>query len=302
MSYYLKKRILPALFSASLLLCACHKPSANAPAQPELPPRAAPIQPVPPVPPDETPSIEPIEELPPDPRVPKTAPNVWDTSDVDISHIDPGHKLISFTFDDAPARTMENILAVFAAFNEANPAFKASATVFCNGYFFDNASTHTLQTAVALGLELGNHSHTHPDLTTLTREEIAAEIDKTDILLEKIDGKRYHLFRAPFGRINDDVKSVVSTPILDWTIDTLDWTDASADDIYNAVWSQKFSGAIVLMHDGYDNTVAALKRLLPDLKKEGYQAVSISQMSKAHACPLRTGSVYIRARKNGTGS
>ncbi|MBQ8685457.1 MAG: polysaccharide deacetylase family protein [Clostridia bacterium] len=224
--------------------------------------------------------------------------SVWDTSHLDISHIDRTRKLIAFTFDDAPKGSLENILAVFAAFNESNPDCKASATLFCNGNLIDNDSAHSLQTALALGLELGNHGYSHLDMTKLTAEEVRAEIDDTDELLARVDGKEKHLFRAPYGRVDEAVKATVSVPVLDWTIDTLDWTGASAEDIYQTVFSQKLSGSIVLMHDGYPHTVDALKRLLPDLKAEGYQAVSVSQLSKAHACPLKKGSVYIRARKS----
>ena len=222
----------------------------------------------------------------------------WNVSDVSIEEIDDKRKLIAFTFDDAPSRTLENIFTVFTAFNEENPDCKASATVFFNGSFFDSQTPHLLYTAQLLGFELANHTHTHHDLTMLSKSEIIDEIDKTDALLKKVDGKERHLLRAPFGKINDDVKNCAKTPIIDWTIDTLDWTGVSEEDIYNSVFTQKFAGAIVLMHDGYSNTVSALKRLLPDLKSAGYQVVSVSKMAKAHNCTLQTGKVYIRARKS----
>ncbi len=222
---------------------------------------------------------------------------VWNTQETDISYIAPTRKLISFTFDDTPKTSLENILAVFASFNETHPKCKATATVFCNGNFINNTSFHTLQTAITLGFELGNHSYSHFDLTTLSAEQLRAEIDDTDQLLARIDGKDKHLFRPPYGRISEQVKNAVSVPVIDWTIDTLDWTGVSADEIYQTVFNQKFSGAIVLMHDGYPHTVDALKRLLPDLERDGYQVVSVSAMSKAHDCPLKSGSVYIRARK-----
>ena len=57
----------------------------------------------------------------------------WDVSDVDISYVDPNKKLISFTFDDGPSKTMENILAVFADYNEQNPDCIATASFFLNG-------------------------------------------------------------------------------------------------------------------------------------------------------------------------
>lgn len=221
----------------------------------------------------------------------------WDVSDVDISYIDVSRKLISFTFDDAPAKTLENILAVFAEYNESNPDCKASATLFCNGHLFNTHSTQLLHAACALGFELGNHSYSHFDMSTLSEAEITWEISQTDSLLTRIDGKARHIFRAPFGKTNDLVRANVKTPLMNWTIDTLDWTGASADEIYSTVFENKFSGGIVLMHDGYVNTVSALKRLLPDLKSAGYQIVSVSALAKAHDCPLRNGGEYIRARK-----
>ena len=224
-------------------------------------------------------------------------PLYWDVENVDVSDVDKGKKLISFTFDDSPARTLESILAVFASFNENNEDCKASATIFFNGGLFNDETPHLLYSALALGFELGNHTHSHYDLTTLNKETLLSEIESTDELLQKADGQPYHLLRAPFGRINEQVRTYAKTPIIDWTIDTLDWTGASADDIYHTVFDNRFSGAIVLMHDGYEGTVSALKRLLPDLKEDGYQVVSVSKMIKAHGCNFRNGKVYIRARK-----
>ncbi len=224
-------------------------------------------------------------------------PDVWDTAWVDTADVDESRKLISFTFDDAPSRTLESILAVFAAFNEENPDCIATATVFCNSHLFDGQSIHLLHAACALGFELGNHTHSHRNLATLTVEEITEEIDRTDQALQKIDGRSLHLLRAPFGSINERVKEAAKTPLIDWTIDTLDWTKNGEEAVYTAVWNGKCSGAIVLMHDGYGHTVSALKRLLPDLKKSGYQVVSLSKMIKAHGCKCRRGGVYIRARK-----
>lgn len=221
----------------------------------------------------------------------------WDVKNVDISEIDLSRKLIAFSFDDAPSRTLENILAVFAAYNENNEDCKASATVFFNGDRFNRETTHLLYSALALGFELGNHTHSHYDLTTLEPSSLAEEIAKTDSLLEKADGRKRHLLRAPFGKVNEQVKAYAKAPIIDWTIDTLDWTNASEQEIYDSVFNNRFSGAIVLMHDGYEGTVAALKRLLPDLKADGYQVVSVSKMIKAHNCKFRNGGVYIRARK-----
>lgn len=230
-------------------------------------------------------------------RINAESTNVWDVSDVDTSLIDPSRKLIAFTFDDSPAQTMENLLAVFAFFNEQNPNCPATATFFCNGIRIRENTLPLLQTAYAMGMELGNHTQAHLDLTALTNEQILSEIEQTDQLLARADGKSVHLLRPPYGNSNEQVKKSSKTPVINWTIDTLDWCSGNADDIYERVWQGRFSGAIVLMHSGYPHTVSAVKRLLPDLKADGYQVVSVSAMAKAHHCELKTGSVYIRIRK-----
>lgn len=230
----------------------------------------------------------------------KTAPvddTIWDLSDVDTSSISPQRKLISFTFDDAPSKTLENIFAVYVGYNEAHSDCPAFATIFFNGGRFDSQTPHLLATACAMRFELGNHTFSHYDLTKLSKAELQWEIEMTDRLLQKADGKTRHLLRAPFGKTNDFVKEASTSPLIDWAIDTLDWTGVSADEIYRTVYDNRFSGAIVLMHDGYPHTVDALKRLLPDLYADGYQVVSVSQMAKMHGCTLMKGKVYIRARK-----
>ncbi len=231
------------------------------------------------------------------PANPPQNPDVWDLSDVSTQAIDPQRKLLAFTFDDAPAKTMESIFAVFASYNETHPTCPAFATVFFNGKLFDTQSPHLLATACALNFELGNHTHSHYDLTTLDKNTLKAEIDNTDKLLQSADGKPRHLLRAPFGKVNELVKATAPVPLIDWTIDTLDWTGISEDEIFRTVYENKFSGAIVLMHDGYPHTVGALKRLLPALYEDGYQVVSVSQLAKMHRCSLKKGKVYIRVRK-----
>lgn len=223
--------------------------------------------------------------------------DAWDTTETDVSYIRPDRKLIALTFDDAPSSQLENLLAVFAEYNDQNTDCKATATIFCNGIRFDENTPQILHTALAMGMELGNHTYSHYDLTTLTATQKTSEIEQTDALLFPIDGRRRHLLRAPYGKINDEVKQAANAPIIDWSIDTLDWTGASVQNVFDSVFENKFPGAIVLMHDGYPHTRYALKRLLPALKAAGYQAVSVSAMAKMHGCALRNGKVYVRARK-----
>lgn len=242
-----------------------------------------------------------VESLPviPDIALPARTDNpVWEVPEVTVNDIKQEKKLISFTFDDAPSTSLERIIALFASFNETHADAPATATVFCNGRLINERTMPLLHGAVSLGFELGNHTYSHHDITKLSPDILRGEIGNTDALLSHIDGKSLHLFRPPYGNIDEKSKAHIHTPVISWTIDTLDWKKTDEQTIYSTVWNNRFSGAIVLMHDGYPNTVEALKRLLPDLYNDGYQVVSVSKMAKAHGCALEAGKIYIRARKH----
>lgn len=221
---------------------------------------------------------------------------IWDLSNVDVSQVDKTRKLIALTFDDSPSVESESLAAIFAKFNEENPDCKASATIFFNGtYLTDNPPS--AGAFLAAGFEFGNHTFSHLNLEKVDDKTLQEEIESVDRLLKAYDGKDRHLFRPPYGKLKNEQKSLIKSPIINWSIDTLDWQGKTADEIFDEVDKNKQSGAIVLMHDGYPQTLQAVKRLLPALKKDGYQAVSLSQMAKAHSVTLKNGSVYTRARK-----
>lgn len=240
------------------------------------------------------------EEIPPHTsETPAPAPTVldiWQTNDIDISHLNLEKKHVAFTFDDAPGKTLERLVAVFTEFNENNPDCKASATVFYNGIYFNENTLPSVQTAYVAGFEMGNHTYSHFNLCALDTQTLQKEIDDTDAILKQIDGKDRHLLRAPYGSLNETVKQTAKSPIIDWSIDTLDWQNPEVETICERVYKGLENGAIVLMHDGFENTVQAVKILLPELKKMGYQVTSVSQLAKVHSCSLKTGSVYTRAR------
>ncbi|MBQ6211406.1 MAG: 1,4-beta-xylanase, partial [Ruminococcus sp.] len=82
-------------------------------------------------------------------------------------------------------------------------------------------------------------------------------------------------------------------------IDTEDWNNASKDQIVNkikqAAQNGSLEGAIVLCHENYATTAAAMEEVLPWLAQNGYQNVNISDMAKAHGKTLAGGQVHTRA-------
>lgn len=219
----------------------------------------------------------------------------WDVSSVNVSHINPKARLIAFTFDDGPTAKTDALLSVFEDFNAKNTDFTAHATLFTVGSFITDENSAVLTRAVSMNFELGNHTYTHTNLTTLSTEKIIDELKRTDEALKTFDGKAVHLVRPAGGHADNRVLSCYRSTFINWTadLDTRDWdTSSTENDVYNALSKNLTDGGIVLMHQGYDKTVNAVKRLLPELKARGFQVVSVSELIKHYKAEALIGKLY----------
>lgn len=87
--------------------------------------------------------------------------------------------------------------------------------------------------------------------------------------------------RPPNGAINHTVYTMLAerkmTAIM-WSVDTRDWADRNTDIVYNRVIAGAKPGAIIVLHDIHQTSVAAVPRILETLTKQGYVFVSIEQL------------------------
>ena len=84
--------------------------------------------------------------------------------------------------------------------------------------------------------------------------------------------------------------------MINCSIDSKDWAGATTEQIINTINTQKKDGAIVLMHETYAATAAAMETLIPQLVAEGWQIVSVSELFKAKGLDLLDGKVYNNAK------
>ena len=66
-----------------------------------------------------------------------------------------------------------------------------------------------------------------------------------------------------------------------WHQDTEDWRDPGVNRIVSKVLKGAAEGNIVLFHDGGSNrqqTVQALEIILPELKKQGFKFITVTEM------------------------
>lgn len=134
---------------------------------------------------------------------------------------------------------------------------------------------------VAEGHELGLHSVTHPHFTELSDDQIIKELTENAGLIKETTGFDAKLFRPPYGDYNDRVISLVQQqgfiPI-QWSIDSLDWKDLSAQSMYQRIVERIEPGSIILFHNNGLHTVETLDPLIAFLKEQGYQIVPVSEL------------------------
>ncbi|MDQ0721040.1 peptidoglycan/xylan/chitin deacetylase (PgdA/CDA1 family) [Paenibacillus sp. W4I10] len=186
---------------------------------------------------------------------------------------------VGLTFDDGPSGNTTNMLN---ALKQAG----LRATMFNVGQNAQN--NQSLVTAqVAAGMWIGNHSYTHPNMTTLNSSQMSSEITRTQQTIQSITGSSPKLFRPPYGATNATLKSVVSQNGLKevlWNVDSQDWNGASAAQIVAAVNTMK-SGDVILMHDQYQTTLQAIPQIAQNLKNRGLCSGMISPTTGRAVAP-----------------
>ena len=132
-----------------------------------------------------------------------------------------------------------------------------------------------------LGHEIGTHSATHPYMSKLTRNQIERELDTSIDAITKVTGKKVEVFRPPYGDYNDLlIKTAREKGLytIQWDVDSLDWKDLSAKDIYDRVIKRVKNGSIVLFHNQGLHTADALPDIIKTLKNRGYEFVTIGEL------------------------
>lgn len=140
----------------------------------------------------------------------------------------------------------------------------------------------TVKRMVDMGCEPGSHTWDHTYITKLSQEGLFANLNRLDDTLQSIAGVRTVTMRPPGGFVSDNAKQNLAkkgVPAILWSIDTLDWKTKNAQNTINVVLSSVKDGDIILMHDLYGTSADAAVVLIPELKKRGYQLVTVSEMA-----------------------
>ena len=178
------------------------------------------------------------------------------------------------------------------------------------------------------GHEIGNHTFTHPDISSIGTGYMKVELNLTEQLFASRLGIRSTLFRPPYSvdaepDTEDQVRPLELTQSMGYVtignkIDTKDWSDDPAlspaqiaarvlDHLPPCKPTDQQCGNIILMHDGGGNrerTVLALPLIIDGARARGFSFVPVYHLmgkTKAEVMPPLPTNQYWSARLNWIG-
>lgn len=188
--------------------------------------------------------------------------------------INPTQPIVALTFDDGP-NSLYTPQVLDILYEQQVPA-----TFFLVGEKFAGNEL-LIKEIAASGHEIGSHTFSHPDLTTLNTQQIQQEIRQTQKELNKVlPDYSIKYVRPPYGRYTQEVEEEIDLPFVLWTIDSGDWENPDAEIIYTTVVGSVKDGDIIVFHDDNAETVKALEKIIVELKAREFQFVTVSQIKK----------------------
>lgn len=207
-----------------------------------------------------------------------------------IRRVDPDKPMIALTFDDGPGPGTRRILRALESVD--------GRATFCMVGDRVNDYAQTARMVAEQGSEIATHTLSHPNLAKLSAGEVRAELEQSIAAIEQVTGVRPGVLRPPYGSTSEDVQQIcreMGVVIANWNVDTEDWRVRDADAILNHVLDNARDGAIVLCHDLYPETAAAMEQAVEALAAQGYQLVSVSELLQARAGGGSAGKIYYAA-------
>ncbi len=198
------------------------------------------------------------------------------------------HNQVMLTFDDGPDPVYTpQILDILKKEN-------VPATFFIIGMEAED-NLPILRRIFDEGHEIGNHTFTHPNIATVSKERASTEMESTRLLIEAVTGRSTILFRAPYNADSEPVTDIELKPIalsknknyytIGESIDPNDWEEGvSADTIYARTiynYEKNPNKGIILFHDaGGDRqaTVDALPKIIHYFKSKGIQFTTVAAL------------------------
>ncbi|NQF14129.1 delta-lactam-biosynthetic de-N-acetylase [Brevibacillus sp. HB1.3] len=165
-------------------------------------------------------------------------------------------------------------------------AKKVPAIFFVTGHFVKE-QPELLKRMAKEGHLIGNHSWSHPDMTTVPNQKIKDELTKVSDAVQQVIGQaNMRYLRPPRGIFSDRTLAVTKdlgyTNVF-WSVAYRDWdtkVQRGAKYAYDNVMAQLHPGAVILLHSVSKDNAEALGTIIDAARKQGYEFKSLDQLPK----------------------
>lgn len=194
----------------------------------------------------------------------------------EVERGDVGEKKVALTFDaGAAADSTPVILDILKKRG-------IKATFFLTGKWVEQNPALAKRIADE-GHEIGNHTYSHPKLTSMTEAEVLGELTKAEEVIRRVTGEDPRpFFRAPYGARDQRVLDIVAKRgyfSVYWTVDSFDWKEGIEEsEVKGRILSAISPGAIILSHAGSPVEARVLPSVLDEIEKRGYKPVKLSDV------------------------
>ncbi|GAC1409099.1 MAG: polysaccharide deacetylase family protein [Mycobacterium sp.] len=199
-------------------------------------------------------------------------------------------KCVALTFDDGPTPYTDRLVHIL---RESD----SKATFFMIGNKVAAHPDWTKRVADA-GMEIGNHTWEHANMTAIPPEYIPSQLSKGGDAIAAATGHRPTIFRTAGGLIDDAVLAAAKEHGLadiNWDVIPFDWiNDSNTAASAYMLKTQVKPGSVVLLHDTYSSTVDLVYQFIPVLKANGYHLVTAT-----HLVGVRAPGTSYGGRENG---
>jgi peptidoglycan-N-acetylglucosamine deacetylase len=160
------------------------------------------------------------------------------------------------------------------------------ATFFLQGRWV-RAYPEVARRIAAAGHLIGNHSHHHAPMDSLTEEGFRQDVERADETIRAVTGvDPKPWFRCPYGLGADDPLLLGRLAELGyrnvgWDVDPEDWAEGrSADEVVSGVLERVrvLEESIVLLHGWPAVTADALPRIVAGLDESGMDVVDVHEL------------------------
>lgn len=207
-----------------------------------------------------------------------------------IYSVQTSENKLAISFDAAwGADKTREIMAICDSYN-------IKATFFLVGFWIEKYP-EMVKEIYNNGFEIGIHSMTHPDMTTLSRSQIKQELSDNIKQIEDLTNYTPKLFRPPYGYYNNTLIEVcdeLGLSCIEWSVDSLDWKGLSASELSGRVIDGATNGSIVLFHNNSDNILEGLKMTLEHFKTQNINVVPIGELIYYDDFTINTQGIQIK--------